>query len=51
VVRHRYQKKTGTEEMVRQFKTSRRTLFRKLDRVRRLLYDCISRRVAATGLS
>jgi RNA polymerase sigma-70 factor (ECF subfamily) len=50
LIRRRYQGKTGTEELVRQFGTSRRTLFRNLDRVRRLLFDCISRRVAA-GLS
>jgi RNA polymerase sigma-70 factor (ECF subfamily) len=51
LIRQRYQGKAGTEELVRQFGTSRRTLFRKLDRVRRLLFDCISRRVAAAGLS
>ena len=51
LIRHRYQKKVGTEELMRLCKTSRRTLFRKLDRIRRLLFDCISRRVAATGLS
>ncbi len=51
LIRQRYQKKIRSEEMVRQFHTSSRTLFRKLDRIRRLLYDCISRRVAATGIS
>lgn len=51
LIRHRYQEKTQTEELVRQSGASRRTLFRNLDRVRRSLFDCISRRVAATGLS
>jgi RNA polymerase sigma-70 factor (ECF subfamily) len=47
LIRQRYQRKTPTEQLVQLFETSRRTLFRKLDRIRRLLYDCISRRVAA----
>jgi RNA polymerase sigma-70 factor (ECF subfamily) len=47
LVRKRYQENLGTEELVRQFGPSRRTLFRQLDRIRRLLFDCISRRVAA----
>src|SRR5262249_26689045 len=49
LVRKRYQGKARVEELVRQGGTSRRTLFRKLDRIRRLLFDCISRRLAATG--
>jgi RNA polymerase sigma-70 factor (ECF subfamily) len=51
LVRQRYLAKTRTEELVRQSGASRRTLFRKLDRIRGMLFDCISRRVAATGLS
>jgi RNA polymerase sigma-70 factor (ECF subfamily) len=51
LIRLRYQGKIKTEALVRQFGPSRRTLFRKLDRIRRLLFDCISRRLAATGLS
>jgi RNA polymerase sigma-70 factor (ECF subfamily) len=50
LIRRRYQGKARTAELMRQFETSRRTLFRKLDRIRRLLFDCISRRVAAAGL-
>jgi RNA polymerase sigma-70 factor (ECF subfamily) len=46
LVRQRYQGKTSAEELTEKFATSRRTLFRKLDRIRRLLFDCISRRVA-----
>jgi RNA polymerase sigma-70 factor (ECF subfamily) len=48
LIRQRYQGKTRTEELVRLCGTSRRTLFRKLDRIRRLLHDCISRRAEAT---
>jgi RNA polymerase sigma-70 factor (ECF subfamily) len=49
LLRKRYQEKTRTDELIRQFGPSRRTLFRKLDRIRRWLFDCISRRVAAAG--
>jgi RNA polymerase sigma-70 factor, ECF subfamily len=48
LIHQRYQAKSGTEELVRHFGTSRRTLFRKLERLRGLLFDCITRRVAAT---
>jgi RNA polymerase sigma-70 factor (ECF subfamily) len=49
LIRQRYQGEARTEELVRQAGTSRRTLFRLLDRIRRLLFDCISRRTAGTG--
>jgi RNA polymerase sigma-70 factor, ECF subfamily len=48
LIRQRYQGKAKTEELVRRFGTSRRTLFRNLDRIRRLLFDCVNRRLAAT---
>jgi hypothetical protein len=51
LIRKRYQSKVRTEDLVSEFGPSRRTLFRKLDRIRRLLYECISRRVAAKGLA
>jgi RNA polymerase sigma-70 factor (ECF subfamily) len=51
LIRRRYQEKTRMEELVRQLGTSRRTLFRNLDRIRGLLFDCISRRVSARGAS
>ena len=51
LIRLRYQEKTPTEELMRQFDTSRRTLFRRLDRIRLLLFDCIGRQVNAAGLS
>jgi RNA polymerase sigma-70 factor (ECF subfamily) len=47
LVRQRYQAKTRIEELVQQFGPSRRTLFRKLDRIRGLLMECISRHLAA----
>jgi RNA polymerase sigma-70 factor (ECF subfamily) len=51
LLRERYQAKAATEELVRKFSPSRRTLFRRLDRIRRWLMECISRRVTAAGLS
>jgi RNA polymerase sigma-70 factor (ECF subfamily) len=50
LIRQRYQGKGSTDELVRRFETSRRTLFRQLDRIRRVLHDCISRRLATAGL-
>jgi RNA polymerase sigma-70 factor (ECF subfamily) len=47
LIRQRYQGKARTEELVRRSGASRRTFFRNLDRIRRLLSDCISRRLAA----
>jgi RNA polymerase sigma-70 factor, ECF subfamily len=49
LIRQSYQEKIGAEELVGRFGTSRRTLFRNLDRIRRFLFDCISLRVAAAG--
>ena len=51
LIRKRYQDKLPADELARQFGPSRRTLFRKLDRIRRSLYDCISRRLAGAGLA
>jgi RNA polymerase sigma-70 factor (ECF subfamily) len=48
LIRHRYQGKMSVEEMVQRLGTSRRTLFRNLDRIRRLLFECVSRRLAAS---
>jgi RNA polymerase sigma-70 factor (ECF subfamily) len=47
LIRQRYQGHVCTEELVRQFDTSRRTLFRQLDRIRRQLFECVSRHMAA----
>jgi RNA polymerase sigma-70 factor (ECF subfamily) len=49
LIRQRYQVKRPAEELAAAFGPSRRTLFRKLDRIRRMLFECISRRVAASG--
>jgi RNA polymerase sigma-70 factor (ECF subfamily) len=51
LIRQRYQGNAGTEELARDLGASRRTLFRELDRIRRLLCECINRRLAATDLS
>ena len=48
LIRCRYQEKLRTEELMQRFHTSRRTLFRNLDRIRRLLFECVSRRLAAS---
>jgi RNA polymerase sigma-70 factor (ECF subfamily) len=48
LIRQRYQEKLPTEELMKRFHTSRRTLFRNLDRIRRLLFECVSRRLAAS---
>jgi RNA polymerase sigma-70 factor (ECF subfamily) len=47
LVRQRYQANAGTDWLLRQVGTSRRTLFRNLERIRRVLLECINRRVAA----
>ncbi len=49
LIRQRYQSSRRTEELVRQLGSSRRTFFRKLDRLRRALLECINRRMAAEG--
>jgi RNA polymerase sigma-70 factor (ECF subfamily) len=51
LIRQRYQGGTRTEQLMEQYGASRRTVFRNLDRIRRLLLDCISRRVTAADLS
>jgi RNA polymerase sigma-70 factor, ECF subfamily len=50
LIRQRYQAVAGTDELVRLSGTSRRTLFRRLDRIRRALFDCVSGRLAAESL-
>lgn len=49
LIRRRYQGQVRAEELVRHCGASRRTLFRRLDRIRRRLFDCITRRIAAAG--
>ena len=45
LIRRRYQGGQSTDELVRQSGASRRTLFRNLNRVRRLLMECINHRL------
>jgi len=47
LIRLRYEGQARADELVRALGTSRRTLFRQLERVRRRLYDCINRRLAS----
>jgi RNA polymerase sigma-70 factor (ECF subfamily) len=47
LIRKRYHGKARADELAGEAGESRRTLFRHLDRIRRLLHDCITRRLAA----
>jgi len=47
LIQQRYQSVANIEDLVQQCGMSRRTLFRNLQRIRRLLHDCINRRVAS----
>jgi RNA polymerase sigma-70 factor, ECF subfamily len=51
LIQQRYQGMTNIEELVQQCGLSRRTLFRSLQRIRRLLHDCINQRVASAESS
>jgi RNA polymerase sigma-70 factor (ECF subfamily) len=50
LIRQRYDGKVGTEELARRLGASRRTFFREMERIRRLLLACVSRRLATTDL-
>lgn len=45
LIQQRYQAKLSIEDLIVHFRTSRRTLFRNLDRIRRMLFDCINRQI------
>lgn len=45
LISHRYLTRTTAEQLTEIVGASRRTMFRNLERVRRLLHDCISRRM------
>ena len=45
LIHHRYVLNCPIDQMLIRFRTSRRTLFRNLDRIRRLLLTCINRKV------
>lgn len=49
LIQARYVERTPTDEIASSFSQSRRTLFRNLERVRRLLFDCIDRTVVLGG--
>lgn len=46
LIRQRYHEQTRVDDLVELSGASRRTFFRNLDRVRRVLMDCIERRLA-----
>jgi RNA polymerase sigma-70 factor (ECF subfamily) len=47
----RYHGQAGTEELARELGASRRTLFRELERIRRVLFACVNRQLATTDLA
>jgi len=51
LIRARYVDRASTEQLLASFPQSRRTLFRNLERIRRLLFECVSRSVVLEGLS
>jgi RNA polymerase sigma-70 factor (ECF subfamily) len=51
LIRARYVDRAPTEQLAASFSQSRRTLFRNLERIRRLLYECIRRSVVLEGLA
>jgi RNA polymerase sigma-70 factor, ECF subfamily len=48
LIQARYAAGQSIDDLVARLGTSRRTLFRNLDRIRRTLFECINRRLAAT---
>lgn len=51
LIQARYIDRVPTEQIASRFAQSRRTLFRNLERVRRLLFECIDRSVLLEGQS
>ena len=51
LIRQRYETNIDADALAQQAGTSRRTLFRELDRIRRSLYHCINRRLAVMDFS
>jgi RNA polymerase sigma-70 factor (ECF subfamily) len=49
LIEARYVDRTPTDDIATSFSQSRRTMFRNLERVRRLLFDCIDRSVVLGG--
>lgn len=51
LVTYRYDQRRPAEEIMAHLALSRRTLFRNLERVRRMLHDCVTRQLQAEGLA
>lgn len=51
LIQGRYRSPLSIDQLAAQVGMSQRTLFRNLERVRRVLFDCITGRLAAEGLS
>jgi RNA polymerase sigma-70 factor (ECF subfamily) len=51
LVTYRYHQRQPAEALMEKLRMSRRTLFRNLDRVRRQLHECVSRRLQEEGLA
>jgi RNA polymerase sigma-70 factor (ECF subfamily) len=51
LVTGRYARRESVEAMMERFRMSRRTLFRNLERLRRRLHDCVTRRLHQEGLA
>lgn len=51
LIRRCYRDKVRVDDLVRQVGTSRRSLFRRLERIRKALFECVSSRIAEGGLS
>ena len=49
LVTYRYDQRRSTEEIMQELSLTRRTLFRSLERVRRLLHECVTRQLQAEG--
>lgn len=47
LIRNRYHDKITIEELIEQSRSSRRTLFRNLSRIRRMLHECIDKQVGS----
>jgi RNA polymerase sigma-70 factor (ECF subfamily) len=51
LIHHRYVLNSSIDALLGRFKTSRRTLFRNLDRIRRTLFTCINRKLQTACVS
>ena len=50
LIEGRYQSSLPIDKLAAKVEMSQRTLFRNLERVRRVLFDCVTRRLAAEGM-